>query len=111
VLAAIGYGKTTARAVLGARRVGGAARSRRTGALEPDQHTSAVKRALGGGGEQKIKVTGMDDLMVVLARCCNWIRGERIVGYITRGKGGLGPYHDLSQRRQPVTTERRIEVE
>ena len=25
--------------------------------------------------------------MVVLARCCNPIRGEKVVGYITRGKG------------------------
>ena len=25
--------------------------------------------------------------MVVRARCCNPIRGEKIVGYITRGKG------------------------
>ena len=30
---------------------------------------------------------GVDDLMVFRARCCNPIRGERIVGYITRGKG------------------------
>ena len=29
----------------------------------------------------------MDDLMVFRARCCNPIRGEKIVGYITRGKG------------------------
>ena len=48
---------------------------------------SVVKRVLGGGGEQKIKVRGVDDLMVFRARCCNPIRGERIVGYITRGKG------------------------
>jgi guanosine-3',5'-bis(diphosphate) 3'-pyrophosphohydrolase len=32
-------------------------------------------------------VRGIDDLMVFRARCCNPIRGERIVGYITRGKG------------------------
>jgi GTP pyrophosphokinase len=32
-------------------------------------------------------VSGIDDLMVVRARCCNPIRGEKIVGYITRGKG------------------------
>ena len=38
-------------------------------------------------GEDKIKVSGIDDLMVVRARCCNPIRGEKIVGYITRGKG------------------------
>ncbi|MGH9628510.1 MAG: RelA/SpoT family protein, partial [Bryobacteraceae bacterium] len=34
-----------------------------------------------------IKVKGMDDLMVYRARCCNPIRGESIVGYVTRGKG------------------------
>ena len=38
-------------------------------------------------GEDKIKVRGIDDLMVFRARCCNPIRGEKIVGYITRGKG------------------------
>ena len=42
---------------------------------------------LGTGGEHQIKVRGLDDLMVFRARCCNPIRGEKIVGYITRGKG------------------------
>jgi guanosine-3',5'-bis(diphosphate) 3'-pyrophosphohydrolase len=32
-------------------------------------------------------VSGVDDLMVYRAKCCNPIRGEAIVGYITRGKG------------------------
>jgi len=52
---------------------------------------SVVRRVLGaaspGAAEDKIKVRGIDDLMVVRARCCNPIRGEKIVGYITRGKG------------------------
>ena len=48
--------------------------------------TAAVKRVF-GAGEEKIKVRGFDDLMVFRARCCNPIRGEKIVGYITRGKG------------------------
>ncbi len=30
---------------------------------------------------------GIDDLMVFRAKCCNPIRGEKIIGYITRGKG------------------------
>src|SRR5262249_60739845 len=47
---------------------------------------AAVKRVF-GGGDEKIKVRGFDDLMVYRARCCNPIRGEKIVGYITRGKG------------------------
>jgi hypothetical protein len=32
-------------------------------------------------------VEGQDDLLVYRARCCNPIRGEEIVGYVTRGKG------------------------
>jgi GTP diphosphokinase / guanosine-3',5'-bis(diphosphate) 3'-diphosphatase len=34
-----------------------------------------------------IKVRGYDDLMTYLAKCCNPLPGERIVGYVTRGKG------------------------
>jgi guanosine-3',5'-bis(diphosphate) 3'-pyrophosphohydrolase len=51
--------------------------------------TSVMRRVLGTAspGDDKIKVRGIDDLMVVRARCCNPIRGEAIVGYITRGKG------------------------
>jgi GTP pyrophosphokinase len=49
---------------------------------------SVVRRVLGGGTEDKITVRGgFDDLLVFRAKCCNPIRGEKIVGYITRGKG------------------------
>jgi len=37
--------------------------------------------------EKKIRVKGHDDLLTYFARCCNPIPGERIVGYITRGRG------------------------
>jgi guanosine-3',5'-bis(diphosphate) 3'-pyrophosphohydrolase len=80
--AAIGYGKLGARNVL-ARLVPEAELRER----KPDTPiAAAVKRVL-GTGEQKIRVRGFDDLMVSRARCCNPIRGEKIVGYITRGKG------------------------
>jgi hypothetical protein len=47
-----------------------------------------VKRVLKPAAtSDRIKVRGADDLMVFRARCCNPIRGEKIVGYITRGKG------------------------
>jgi GTP pyrophosphokinase len=74
---------------------------------------SVVRRVLGAGaGQDKIKVRGIDDLMVVRARCCNPIRGEKIVGYITRGKGV-----SVHSATCPNVTnllydpERRIEVE
>jgi len=83
LFAMVGYGKVTARAVL-SRIVGQDTLHEKApdGAL-----TSVVKRMLGSGGDSKIKVRVMDDLMVFRARCCNPIRGEKIVGYITRGKG------------------------
>ena len=48
---------------------------------------AAVVRRAFGAHEEKIKVRGSDDVLVFRARCCNPIRGEKIVGYITRGKG------------------------
>ncbi len=38
-------------------------------------------------GTESLQVEGQNDLLVYRARCCNPIRGEAIVGYITRGKG------------------------
>jgi GTP pyrophosphokinase len=82
--AAIGYGKVTVRAVL-TRLVGQDQLKER----ESDVNAaSTMKRpAATGADEHKIKVRGIDDIMVFRARCCNPIRGEQIVGYITRGKG------------------------
>jgi len=80
--AGIGYGKVTARAVL-ARLVGQEALRERT--AEPAN--PVARRVSSSGDDQKIKVRGIDDLLVFRARCCNPIRGESIVGYITRGKG------------------------
>lgn len=37
--------------------------------------------------DNAVVVDGIDDLMVRLARCCNPIPGDPIVGYITRGRG------------------------
>ncbi len=53
----------------------------------PEGAVASVVRRVLGTGDEKIKVRGFDDLMVFRARCCSPIRGERIVGYITRGKG------------------------
>jgi GTP pyrophosphokinase len=48
---------------------------------------AAVVRRAFRSNDEKIKVRGSDDVLVFRARCCNPIRGEKIVGYITRGKG------------------------
>jgi GTP diphosphokinase / guanosine-3',5'-bis(diphosphate) 3'-diphosphatase len=82
LFAAIAYGKVSAKQVL--TRLVPAERLREK---PPDGPVTAAVRRVLGTGEEKIKVRGFDDLMVFRARCCNPIRGEKIVGYITRGKG------------------------
>ena len=82
LLAGIGYGKVSARNVLSKLVLPDQLREKvgKTGIA------SVVRRVLRPGVE-KVKVRGFDDLMVFRARCCNPIRGEKIVGYITLGKG------------------------
>jgi guanosine-3',5'-bis(diphosphate) 3'-pyrophosphohydrolase len=84
IFAEIGYGKVQPRKVL-AKLVPQDELKEKTAETAPP--SSSVVRRLPGTGEDRIKVSGIDDLMVVRARCCNPIRGEAIVGYITRGKG------------------------
>jgi guanosine-3',5'-bis(diphosphate) 3'-pyrophosphohydrolase len=81
-MAAIGYGKVEPRALLTKLSPQGTLKEKAPEATI----TTVVKRVLGTGTD-KIKVRGFDDLLVFRAKCCNPIRGEQIVGYITRGKG------------------------
>lgn len=37
--------------------------------------------------EREVKVKGSRDLLMQLSRCCNPVPGDRILGYITRGRG------------------------
>ncbi|MFM7841035.1 MAG: ACT domain-containing protein, partial [Nitrospira sp.] len=41
----------------------------------------------GAGEENTVKVKGGRDLLMQLSRCCNPVPGDRIMGYITRGRG------------------------
>ena len=107
VFAAIGYGKLSPKQVLGKLVPVDSLREKPPeGAVR-----AAVKRVL-GTGEEKIKVPGFDDLMVFRARCCNPIRGEKIVGYITRGKGvSVHSANCPNVMNLLYDPERRIEVE
>jgi GTP pyrophosphokinase len=88
LMAGIGYGKYSARQILG--RLAPAAgaplvdeEQDKTGGI-----ASVVRRVFGGDqNNNAIRVKGHDDLLVYRAGCCNPIRGEAIVGYVTRGKG------------------------
>jgi GTP pyrophosphokinase len=86
LLVAVGYGKLAVKSVLGKLVPQEQLKEAPETPGPIAQVANAVRRVL-GPTEEKIKVRGFDDLMVFRARCCNPIRGEKIVGYITRGKG------------------------
>jgi GTP diphosphokinase / guanosine-3',5'-bis(diphosphate) 3'-diphosphatase len=93
LLAGVGFGKYSTRQVLNKLEPGS------TMTAEPaaetgvgignaiDQMSEVVKRVFFGRGSDSLQVEGQDDLLVYRARCCNPIRGEEIIGYVTRGKG------------------------
>jgi GTP pyrophosphokinase len=82
ILSSIGYGKVSAKQILARMVPDGTTQQGPESRL-----TSAVKKVLGIGNDAILKVTGFDELLVYRAKCCNPIRGEEIIGYITRGKG------------------------
>ncbi len=88
LLAGIGYGKYSARQVLAKL---SPEISEQTPSEEPAKTSvigTAIRRVFGQSADGgAIKVKGYNDLLVYRARCCNPIRGEAIVGYVTRGKG------------------------
>ena len=88
LFASVGYGKTLPRNVI-AKFLGDKFKE-----LEPaDEKTGrvrtgvkAVKKFI-GLGEDAIVVKGVDNLLTTRAKCCNPLRGEPIIGYISLGKG------------------------
>ncbi len=47
-----------------------------------------------------VKVSGFDDILVRFAKCCEPLPGDRIVGFITRGRGVTVHYADCAQALQ-----------
>jgi GTP diphosphokinase / guanosine-3',5'-bis(diphosphate) 3'-diphosphatase len=88
LFASVGYGKTLPRNVLG-KHLG----AEKLKELDPDAKkptrlktaTKAVRKLI--GMEDAIVVKGVDNLLINRAKCCNPLRGEEIIGYISLDKG------------------------
>ena len=92
LLAALGQGKHSARQLLTKLAPSSTSQPEADAAAEikPGTGSSAMSdavRKLHLTGSDSLQVEGQNDLLVYRARCCNPIRGEEIVGYVTRGKG------------------------
>lgn len=112
LLASIGYGKIMPRNVIAKY-------------LGPDKFTeldtqkeSRIKSSLRAVkkimrlGDDTIRVSGVDDLLVTRARCCNPLRGEPIIGYVSLGKGVVVHTQTCKNVKQlMVNKDRIVEVE
>ena len=89
LLATLGQGKHTAHNVLGKLAPGLANQGEAEPEAKPGSEgaMSDAVRKLHLTGSDSLQVEGQNDLLVYRARCCNPIRGEEIIGYVTRGKG------------------------
>ena len=89
LLASIGYGKSLPRNII-SKFLG----AEKFAELDPEKKketrlessVKAVKKFI-GLSEDAIIVKGIDNLLTTRARCCNPLPGERIIGYISLGKG------------------------
>jgi len=114
--AALGYGRFSARQILSKVAPGQVKDEPEEKGLPEPAYAGAPAAApmpgRPGDGGGVIKVRGMDDLLVYRAKCCNPIRGEAIVGYVTRGKG-VAVHSRMCPNVQNLMydVERKIEVE
>ncbi|OGP13772.1 MAG: GTP pyrophosphokinase [Deltaproteobacteria bacterium RIFCSPLOWO2_02_FULL_50_16] len=76
-------------------------------------HESAISKIFKRAKEKSkgvVRVAGLDDIMVSFGKCCNPIPGDRIMGFITRGRGIT--VHTLDCPRMLTTDPvRRVEVQ
>jgi guanosine-3',5'-bis(diphosphate) 3'-pyrophosphohydrolase len=108
--AALGYGKFSARQALQKL----FPEALQTPPAEAPKPTLAPSGPAGAPdtGDLVIKVKGVDDLLVYRAKCCNPIRGEAIVGYVTRGKGiAVHSRNCTNVQNLMYEVERKIDVE
>ncbi len=110
LLLAIGYGKLAPDEIVQQLKTHG-----HDGSGEPD--TSALKagaieslvRKVKGDSSQGIRVSGIDNVLIRYAKCCNPLPGDAIIGFITRGRG-VTVHRRECVKAFDTDPERRIEV-
>ncbi|HLY38449.1 MAG TPA: bifunctional (p)ppGpp synthetase/guanosine-3',5'-bis(diphosphate) 3'-pyrophosphohydrolase [Candidatus Binatia bacterium] len=84
LLAALGYGRVTAHQVLGKMLPAEELERRRDKAEGRLQRLFRMVSRQAHGG---VQVSGVEDVLVRFGKCCSPLPGERITGFITRGRG------------------------
>lgn len=79
MMAQIGYGKVSAKSIVN--------RLVPESEKRPEPILERIKRNLDKSASAGVSITGVEDMMVRFARCCDPLPGDEVVGYISRGRG------------------------
>ena len=79
LMASVGYGKVSAKRVVN--------QFLPEEELKPDEDRIIKEKKKHVSSSVGISLTGIEDIMVRFAKCCNPIPGDEILGYISRGRG------------------------
>ena len=107
-LAALGYGGVSTSSI--ARKMG-AAIAEEEAVAEPVLPPVPEKMAPATLGSPGMRVLGVGNLLTTMARCCNPLPGDQIVGYVTRTRGVTVHRADCHNVLNEEEHERIVEVE
>jgi len=108
LIAAVGYGKVTANQIIGK-----ILPQEKLEQLEEEQKEGRLKhfiKKITRGPRDALLIKGVDNVMVRYAGCCNPLPGDKVVGFITRGRGVTIHTSDC-QNAVDDDPNRRVEVE
>ncbi len=85
LIVAVGYGKVTANQIIG--KILPPERLEKKEQEEESRVKSLLQKITRTGPKDALLIKGVDNVMVRYAGCCNPVPGDRVIGFITRGRG------------------------
>ncbi len=116
LLVAVGYGKVTPsqvlKRILPPEKLAEAEKPAAppNGSAGVSRLTEIFKNAISGQPKAGVKINGVSDVMVRYGRCCAPVPGDKIVGFITRGRG-VTVHTAGCAKTLALDSERRVDVQ
>jgi GTP pyrophosphokinase len=85
LIAAVGYGKVTANQIIG--KILPPERLEQKEEQEEGRLKRLIQKVTRSGSKDALLIKGVDNVVVRYAGCCNPLPGDKVVGFITRGRG------------------------
>jgi len=108
LIAAVGYGKITANQIIGK------IIPQEKLELTKEKEKGGLKRIIHKftrGPKEALLIKGIDNVMVRYAGCCNPLPGDKVIGYITRGRGVTIHAADCPNTMMEDDPNRKVQVE